>query len=524
MIDKTKRPEALGTAPIDAGSFRGSFSGNERDVFFLNPPGDGPFFQIAYGLGLDLSDDGRAVLPFDFDGDGDLDLARISLQRLRLLENRLGAKHSFVRFNLKATKSQHHALGAKVRVTAGGVTQLDYVKLTAGFQTQVPLELHFGLADATQVDRVEIEWPSGTKETHADLAVNQRYALVEGTAPTTVALPRWDTATRPRPLAPHSLDAEADRLAGGRAPLAELGRPLVVNFWAPWCKPCAEELPAFVRAHRTMKDRVQFVGVSVETKDKASVTAAVKKYGMVYDQRYADDALMASFFGEDGSAPLPSTFVFGSDGKLARAFYRKIEQADLQAVVDSLTDHRLSLAFALPIGETLLAQGDIAAAKREFSRGLERDPNDVVLLAQLGSALSEEGDQVRAIETLRQAVKLDPAFAYGWYRLGVAYKRAAKLDDATAALEHAVEIHPAGVKYLLSLGAVYAQTAKMERALDSFEKAVALNAGSVEGWLNLGKARINLKRPGGVDAFEKVLDLDPAHAEAKALLNRFKTP
>ena len=70
-------------------SFRGGFSGNERDRFFYNPDSGERFYATAYALGLDFADDGRSYLPIDFDGDGDLDIARVSLQGLRLLENTL---------------------------------------------------------------------------------------------------------------------------------------------------------------------------------------------------------------------------------------------------------------------------------------------------------------------------------------------------------------------------------------------------------------------------------------------------
>ena len=110
-----------------------------------------------------------------------MDLAHTSLQKLRFLENKSELnKGNFIRFALKATKSQHHALGAEIRVVTGHTTQRDYVKLTAGFQTQVPGELHFGLGENTMANRVEVYWPSGAISLFKNVSGNAKYFIEEG--------------------------------------------------------------------------------------------------------------------------------------------------------------------------------------------------------------------------------------------------------------------------------------------------------------------------------------------------------
>jgi thiol-disulfide isomerase/thioredoxin len=47
------------------------------------------------------------------------------------------------------------------------------------------------------------------------------------------------------------------------------GKVLVVNFWATWCEPCREEIPAFVRLQDKYRMRgVQFVGIAIDQRDK----------------------------------------------------------------------------------------------------------------------------------------------------------------------------------------------------------------------------------------------------------------
>src|SRR5258706_14286032 len=97
----------------------------ERDCLFFNARGP-KFYASGHAFALDFPDDGRAVAPVDIDGDGDLDLAMLSLQGLRLMENR-SPPRSFARLRLEATKGDRQAISARVRLEAGGVTQQDYV-------------------------------------------------------------------------------------------------------------------------------------------------------------------------------------------------------------------------------------------------------------------------------------------------------------------------------------------------------------------------------------------------------------
>ena len=136
---------------------------------------------MGYSFGLDKNDDGRSYLPVDIDNDGDLDLAYASLQGLRMYENLAEQlNNNYVKLTLKATKTQHHALGAEVWLTTENETQRDFVKITSGYKTQVPFELHFGLGKANQIKKLHIKWPSGTEQTFTNLKVAKKYQVIEG--------------------------------------------------------------------------------------------------------------------------------------------------------------------------------------------------------------------------------------------------------------------------------------------------------------------------------------------------------
>ena len=71
------------------------------------------------------------------------------------------------------------ALGAKVRVSAGGRSQSAEVRSGGSSLSQSDLRLHFGLGGAARVDHVEIGWPSGAKQAVHDVAPNQPLSQVE---------------------------------------------------------------------------------------------------------------------------------------------------------------------------------------------------------------------------------------------------------------------------------------------------------------------------------------------------------
>ena len=176
------------------------------------------------------------------------------------------------------------ALGAQVTLRAGGTTRRDFVKLTEGFRAQVPLDLHFGLGDATTIAELEVRWPSGETDAWRDLPVD-RLLVVDQDAGTVADEPlkRWSDGSRPTVMGSPSPTLTAQVLDGDRAPLAG-GRPAVINFWAPWCAPCNVELPQLVELAGRYTGEVDFAGISVELDDLDSVRESIDRFGIPYPQ------------------------------------------------------------------------------------------------------------------------------------------------------------------------------------------------------------------------------------------------
>jgi len=137
--------------------------------------------SLTSGDGVSAERSGRGLAAADYDNDGDVDLAIVNMNdRPSLLRNEGGNRNRFLNVRLVGTKSNRSAIGARVKLTAGGRTQVNEVRSGSSFMSQSDLRLHFGLGQIQSVDRLDIEWPSGAKESVTGVAGNTFITVVEG--------------------------------------------------------------------------------------------------------------------------------------------------------------------------------------------------------------------------------------------------------------------------------------------------------------------------------------------------------
>ena len=117
----------------------------------------------------------------DFDNDGNIDILVMNMNEppsLLHTESRLG--NHWLSIKVLGSRSNRSAIGARVAVTAGGRRQIREVLSGSSYISQSDLRQHFGLGEATRIDHVEVQWPSGVVDKIASIEVDQFVTIQEG--------------------------------------------------------------------------------------------------------------------------------------------------------------------------------------------------------------------------------------------------------------------------------------------------------------------------------------------------------
>ena len=116
----------------------------------------------------------------DVNNDGKVDVLVLNVgEPPLLLINRTETNNHAILLKLIGTKSNKAAVGARATVTAGDLVQFNEVRGGSSYLSQNDLRLHFGVGSQTNVDSVEIFWPSGKKDTYRNLEADFIYTISE---------------------------------------------------------------------------------------------------------------------------------------------------------------------------------------------------------------------------------------------------------------------------------------------------------------------------------------------------------
>ena len=144
---------------------------------------DGTFEEVSAATGLsDVPLQSRRGAAFgDINNDGCVDIVTLNVGAPpSLLLNHCPSGNHRVLFRLLGTKSNRMAIGARVTVRTGQLSQIDEIKGGSSYISQNDLRLHFGLGADAKMDEVTVRWPNGESETFKDVPADFIYTIVEG--------------------------------------------------------------------------------------------------------------------------------------------------------------------------------------------------------------------------------------------------------------------------------------------------------------------------------------------------------
>ena len=122
----------------------------------------------------------RGAIYGDFDHDGDLDvLLTSSGGPAHLYRNDGGNKNHWLSVKTVGTKSNRDGIGAVVRIESASGKQWNAVRSGSSYASQSDLPLTFGIGQDPVITSIQVEWPSGTKQTFANIKPNQAIVVDE---------------------------------------------------------------------------------------------------------------------------------------------------------------------------------------------------------------------------------------------------------------------------------------------------------------------------------------------------------
>jgi hypothetical protein len=144
--------------------------------------GGGRFVDVtaASGPGVTTPQSSRGAAFGDVDNDGDVDALVMNMNAPpSLLRNDARGGQHWLTVRLEGTRSNRQGIGATVRFTSGGRTQVRAVLSQTSYYSVDDLRPSFGLGTATRADRIEVRWPAGGVDVVTGVAADRVVTIRE---------------------------------------------------------------------------------------------------------------------------------------------------------------------------------------------------------------------------------------------------------------------------------------------------------------------------------------------------------
>ena len=330
---------------------------------------------------------GLAVSDFDNDGDVDVLVARNG-EGVQLLRNDMQKGH-WVQVRLRARPKA----GSPALVAAGaqavayvGPVQLRRAVASASYLSQSSSTLHFGLGDATVIDRLEVRWPGGGVSAFSGLAADRAWELTQGdTVPREIVRGARPAPARTIPAAP-----AAPGVSGGMS-----DRERLVAFW--------DRHRAAMQALKVERDLPRAI--------------ALFREALALDPAHEDARYyLGNCLAEQGDV----------DGALAE--YERLTQANPRS-------HRGYARWGTLRATTARSAEDLAAAEQALEKAYRLNPEETGVLLTLGEVALMRNRPDTAEQRLTSVCQTNPRAVGGLFLLGYVQWKRSDAAGAKAQLE-----------------------------------------------------------------------------------------
>ncbi len=536
-----------------------SYSGRERNCCFLNTTtastvaGAAPvarFANISATSGIDLPDDGRALITVDWDHDGDLDvwISNRNAPRLRFFRNDVPSENHHLALRLQGAggTTNRDAIGARVEVVLAGGSSSNSTRpalsktLRAGdsFLSQSTKWMHFGLGSAEKIELVRVRWPGGEIETFTGLEIDRRHRLVQGSG---VAVP---AATKPREIAISPVPVTLpDPDSTARIPLATLlpmadlsyqmfsgearkfptgkGKSILLNLWASWCTPCVGELEELSERNDELRDAgIEVLALAVDQLDDSVDASVARKLAkrlklpfttgqaprklIAYLQKIHNDLITSS-----QPLPVPVSFLIDGNSRISVIYKGRLNVDDLAADTQhSKGTLRERFARSAVVPGRILPVPTVARRRNQF----EARYRFATYLQQRGYAQSAAAEN-------QELIKMFPENAGPYNNLGISYISQKKHALAEASFREALRVQPDHARSHTNLATLLIEKGKTGEAAGHLEQAIKSNPREEKNHKILSGLLIAQKRWADAQAcLEKAVAENPHSANYHALL------
>jgi len=112
------------------------------------------------------------------------------------------------------------------------------------------------------------------------------------------------------------------------------GKVLLVNFWATWCPPCRQEIPALMRIQEKYRAKgFSVIGVSMDEGGRRLVSKFIKKIEVNYPVIIGDAKIGRGFGGVMG---IPVSFLVDREGNLVKRLDGYVSEKVLESQLEQL--------------------------------------------------------------------------------------------------------------------------------------------------------------------------------------------